>query len=109
MFTIDGKNKIKLTKGDTATMLVEVKDLEGKQYVIKPTDTITLTVRKTPNSDVAFRKEATEEHFIIINHSDTTNLDSGLYVYDLQLITKDGYVYTIIPFSYFEIASEVTF
>ena len=36
MFIIDQKNrKIKLTRGDTATMLVQIFDIEGKEYEIK--------------------------------------------------------------------------
>lgn len=45
-------------------------------------DTITLTVRKTANSDVAFTKTA-ENGVINIVPSDTKSLAAGTYVYDI--------------------------
>lgn len=46
MFNIDKKkfNKIMLTRGDSASILVEIYDLEDKKYDIKPTDTVALSV-----------------------------------------------------------------
>ena len=43
MFKIEPKtNNVVLTKGDTATMFVQIFDLDNKEYEILPTDTITL-------------------------------------------------------------------
>lgn len=107
MFVIDKDKKIILTKGDTATIHVAVQTLDGKPYDIKPTDVITMSVRKTPNSEIGFSKEATQEHFIIINPEDTEDLKSGLYCYDVQL-QSDGSVFTIVPMRFFELRDEVT-
>lgn len=109
MFIIDPKlQKVKLTRGDTATMLVQIYDLEEKLYEIQPGDIITFTLRKSSKSEVCLTKEATEDHYIIINSEDTINLSPGLYKYDLQLTTNEGFVYTIIQNNYFELLSEIT-
>ena len=107
MFVIQKDKKIILTKGDTATLHVKVIDLEGKEYKIKNDDVITMTIRRTPNSNVAIQKIASSKQYIILEPSDTKALSTGLYVYDVQLQTGDN-IYTIVPMSYFEIRSEVT-
>lgn len=109
MFVIDKNNKIKLTVGDTATMLIQIFDLDNKEYEIQEDDVITFTLKKTATSkDIALTKTATEDNYIIINSSDTSGLTTGLYVYDVQLKTKEGFVYTIIPTSFFQLTSEVS-
>ena len=60
MFLIEKNNRIRLTKGDTATMLVEAYDLDKKKYTFAPDDKIVLTVRKTVNAPISFQKEANE-------------------------------------------------
>ena len=108
MFVIDKNNKIKLTVGDTATMLIQIFDLENKEYEIQDTDDITLTLKKTADGEIVLEKKATNDNYIIINSSDTSNLKAGLYVYDVQLKTKDDFTYTIIPTSFFQLTSEVS-
>ena len=54
--------------------------------LIKENDIITLTVRKTAKSDVAF-KESAVGNIISIVPTDTNSLATGLYVYDVQLTT----------------------
>lgn len=108
MFVIDKNNKIKLTVCDTATMLIQIFDLENKEYEIQETDDITLTLKKTADGEIVLEKKATDDNYIIINSSDTSNLKAGLYVYDVQLKTKDNFTYTIIPTSFFQLTSEVS-
>lgn len=63
MFVIERNNKIKLTIGDTATMLVQIFDLDNKEYEIQEDDEITLTVKKTATSkDIALTKTADKDH-----------------------------------------------
>lgn len=108
MFVIEKNNKILLTKGDTATMLVEIYDLNNEKYEIQSTDVITMTVKKNGAATASLTKTATTDHFIIINPSDTTNLTPGLYVYDVQITTDNDAVYTIVPTSFFELLGEVS-
>ena len=60
MFKINNKtNKITLTKGDNAELTVKIIDSNGVQRGIYDDDVITLTVRKTADSEeVALSKTA---------------------------------------------------
>lgn len=109
MFIIEKNNRIRLTKGDTATMLVEAYDLDKKKYEFKYDDMILLTVRKTVGAPIAFQKAADETNHIIIDSADTAELTAGLYMYDVQVTTGEGFVYTIIPPTFFELTAEVTY
>lgn len=108
MFRINQKtHKILLTKGDNASFKVNIMEANGQIRQLFDDDVITLTVRKTANSDIAFTKTA-ENGIINIVPTDTKSLAAGIYVYDIQLTTFGGNIYTIIPISYFEIGEEVT-
>ena len=108
MFRINQKtHKISLTKGDNASFKVNIMEANGQIRQLFDDDVITLTVRKTANSDIAFTKTA-ENGVINIVPNDTKSLAAGTYVYDIQITTFGGNVYTIIPISYFEIGQEVT-
>ena len=108
MFRINQKtHKISLTKGDNASFKVNIIEANGQIRQLFDDDIITLTVRKTANSDIAFTKTA-ENGVINLVPTDTKSLAAGTYVYDIQLTTFGGNVYTIIPISYFEIGQEVT-
>ena len=45
---------------------------------------------------------------IHIRPEDTKELSFGKYLYDIQLTTADGDIYTVIPPTTFEILKEVT-
>ena len=108
MFRINQKtHKISLTKGDNASFKVNIMEANGQIRQLFDDDVITLTVRKTANSDVAFTKTA-ENGVINLVPTDTKSLAVGTYVYDIQLTTFGGNIYTVIPISYFEIQQEVT-
>lgn len=108
MFQINKKtNKILLTKGDNASFKVNIIEANGQIRQLFDDDTITLTVRKTADSDIAFTKTAVKGVIDIVP-TDTKSLTAGTYVYDIQLTTFGGNIYTIIPISYFEIEQEVT-
>ena len=107
MFVIDKNKKIILTKGDTASMFVEVKYLDNTPYNVKEDDTITLTVKKTPSSAPSIVKQAGEQ-YIVFKPEDTSDMSTGLYTYDIQLENADGDIYTIVPESFFQLTNEVS-
>ena len=109
MFKINNKtNKITLTKGDNAELTVKIIDSNGIQRGIYDDDVITLTVRKTADSEeVALSKTAIDGK-ITFTPQDTNSLSVGLYSYDIQLTTFGGKIYTVVPLSVFEISQEVT-
>lgn len=108
MFYIDSyTHMITLTKGDTAEIEVKVKDANGVDRPIYDDDMVFLTVRKTAESDVAFKKTAVQG-VIKIEPEDTKELESGKYVYDVELKAFTGNIYTIIPASTFLLEEEIT-
>lgn len=108
MFYIDKTtHKIILTKGDNAEIIVSIKDVNGEDREIYGDDVITLTVRKSVNSAIAVAKTA-EKGIISFTPDDTNHLPPGSYVYDVQLKTGAGKIYTIIPKSSFILEQEIT-
>lgn len=102
-------NKIMLTKGDSASLFVGVVDLLDEEYHVNEDDIISMTIRKdADDEDVILYLIASNDNYIIFNPDDTKNLKAGYYIYDIQLETSEGEVYTIIPESTFELMREVT-
>ena len=62
-------------------------------------------MRKNPNSDIALSKTAVKGVIDIVP-ADTKSLTTGNYVYDIQLTTFGGNIYTIVPISNFEIGED---
>lgn len=109
MFYIDKTtHKIIITKGDNAEIIVKVKDINGVERGIYADDVLTLTVRKNADAPIAaITKTAVDGVFSLVPE-DTKSLAVGSYVYDVQLNTFTGKVYTIIPKSSFIIKEEIT-
>ena len=101
---------IALTRGDTARLTVSiVNDDSGEPYEIQNDDTLTLSIKKTVKDENALVSKTIDgTDTFHIEPKDTSELSFGMYVYDVQLTTSDGDVYTVIPPSKFEILTEVT-
>lgn len=110
MFYILEDGTIKLTRGDTARIAVGITDDTGdEQYVIQDNDTLTMTVKKTVRDrDFAFQKVVTGDNKFHVLPSDTCGLSFGKYLYDVQLTTASGDVYTVVGPCTFELLQEVT-
>lgn len=110
MFRIETDGTIRLTRGDTARLAVEVTNEQtGEPYEIQGDDTVTLTVRRSESSaDVLVQKVLTGSGNFYIAPNDTKAMSYGKYKYDIQINTASGEVYTIIPPTIFEIMGEVT-
>lgn len=91
-----------LIRGDTGAFKFQRLDQSGAPIVTTP-DAIYFTVKKSYTnqeevfqkdlSDMSFSNEDNSWHFII-QPSDTSSLDYGSYVYDLE-VTENDYVQTI--------------
>lgn len=109
MLIVNGDNSIELTRGDTARLTVPITDDEGQTYTMQATDTLTMTVKSSVNdSEPSFQKIVTGDNTIHIEPADTAGLNFGKYIYDIELCTADGDVYTIIEKTTFKIREEVT-
>lgn len=99
--------KVTTTRGDT--LYVDV-SLDG--YEVNEGDTLTLTVKSSTETEVILIQkveEVTEQavEFKILP-TDTKDFKYGDYVYDVQLNTADGDVFTVIKPSVFRVTDEVT-
>lgn len=111
MLYVNTDGTIQLTRGDTARLSVDINnDVVGDKYEIQSEDLLFLTVRKrVSDSQYSFQKKVVGSNTFHILPSDTEELSFGKYVYDVQLTTKEGDVYTVIGPSTFEILKEVTY
>lgn len=110
MLYIESNNVIKLTRGDTAKLTVPIEnDLDNSSYVMDEQDTLTFTIKKSvKDNENLVQKVVTGSNNFHIKPEDTDSLPFGKYVYDVQLTTAGGDVYTVIEPTSFEILSEVT-
>lgn len=103
-------NIVYLTRGDSASLVVTIKDLDGNVYTLQTGDELMFTMKVNCETDEAvLSKDITADSTITILPSDTENLRYGDYVFDVQLTQAGGEVYTVIPPSILRIAKEVTF
>lgn len=109
MFMVSG-NDIQLTRGDTARLNVEITNtLNNNIYQLNEDDELILTVKKnTTRKESLIQKKSISGGFHFAPE-DTVELSYGKYVYDVQLTTHSGDVYTVIEPSIFEVMPEVTF
>lgn len=98
-----------LTKGDTAYFQVDILYDNDSPYIYRDGDKITLSVKKKVTDNMyAIQKVVNGGEVITINPEDTSNLSAGRYVYDVQLNTGLGEVFTVCPLNEFYIKEEVT-
>lgn len=110
MLTTNGTN-ITITRGDSAYINVVVTDSEGHDYVVGPNDVVRAQVRQdATSSNILFETIIPSDTMVWhIKPEDTEGANMGrTYVYDVQLETADGDVFTFIPLSNFTVSKEVT-
>lgn len=103
MFSIDENKNIYTIKGDTANFSMAI-----APYQVKEGDTLTFTVRKRYGSPVLITENADENGMFHISHEDYDNVAPGYYIYDIQLTTAEGEVFTVIGPAHYTVDIEVT-
>ncbi len=103
------RNRIMLTKGDSAKLKLKLYDAQNKLLTLKDGDTAVLTIKQNIDSDdVVLQLTVDDSQQFTFAPADTATLDCGKYCYDIQVTLNDGSVYTVIPPSLFVIAKGVT-
>lgn len=93
------KNRIKMTRGDTAIFKVSIDYLNtGDPYIPEEGDVIRFTLKKFLSDRTAlFVKDISIDSMLLrIDSEDTFGLSFGRYYYDIQLKKNDGKVDTFI-------------
>lgn len=104
MFNIED-GILSLTKGDTAYLSVKC---TVNQEEFTGDGTVVLSVKKNvEDENYTFQKEVAYGEAIVIDPQDTKKCEVGKYVYDIQLLTDKGEVFTIVQKNTFKILQEV--
>ena len=102
-------DNINLTRGDSADLIVTIRDAGGNVYEMQSGDILTFTVKVNCNTDDITIQKVRTNNIVTLLPSDTENLAYGSYWYDVQLTTSGDDIYTVIPPHRFNITPEVTF
>ena len=87
---------ISMIRGDTGTIDVNI-SANGVPYQILDTDKIVFSVKKYYDADAYAIQKTAESGKIKLLHTDTNELSTGNYVWDMQITTANGDVATIGP------------
>lgn len=111
------RNRISITRGDSAQITLTIRDrVTGQPFVPGPDDRLTFTVKrelsdeapvvvKTLDNGIVRREQ---ECILLLMPEDTARLPFGTYRYDVELVLASGYTDTVIPPSPFLVTGEVT-
>ena len=88
-------NIIKITKGDSAVFNVDIAFADGTPYILKTGDMLIMTVRRRIGSELLLQS-VSSTNTITLTHEMTSKLVPGYCVYDIELKTSSGEVYTVI-------------
>ena len=103
MFVIEKGNKIKMVQGDTGCIRLKINNYplsEGDEVIfglaLKP-----LPQAIKQSNDLLIRKTVTDFDeegcaHIFIEGEDTLDLEPGVYLYEIQVNTKDGRIDTVV-------------
>ena len=110
MLNIDENNNVTLTRGDSASISVALKNPDGSDYTLQSGDVLLFTVKyNCITEDIIIQKDISSDGIINLIPADTNNLLYDVYFYDVQLTRANGDVNTVIPPRDFIVAKEVTF
>lgn len=107
MFRIHNKN-IYLTRGDSAIIELKLKQ-DGVDYALHEGDVCVLTVKRSiASADILLQKNLADWSQFYIAPDDTAGWEYGEYIYDVQVTTAAGDVFTVVTPHKFIIKEEVT-
>ena len=107
MFLIDEQMNISITKGDTATTGVSVKDASGASYDFSGDQSMKFCVKEDyADAPVIEISIPLNTGVLSIAAANTSSLDAGDYFYDIHLVTAGGQVCTFIANKRFTILPE---
>ena len=103
MFIIDKDNGIRMIQGDTGSIRLTLDN-----YKLSSGDKVTFAMTSNSLKRLLIEKSITEFEsdgtaLIILNGKDTVDIAPGSYLYEIQVITKDGRIDTVIPMTKFKI------
>ena len=113
MIKIENTN-ISITRGDTAYIQFNLKDISGQKVVLTTMDVVRCQVRdENVDGDLIFEGEVLRDYANNtvtwhIRPEDTADLDIETYYWDGQVEFSNGDIFTFVDVSKFNILPEVT-
>ena len=103
--------KIYLTRGDTAYIELKLRaKRDGEELEFQEGDKIYFSVKEDVGAeDYLFQRVVNPGEVIVIEPSDTKQLDYGIYLYDIQVSTAMGEVFTVVEPTAFFLTEEITY
>ena len=103
MFIIDNDNSIRMIQGDSGSIRLTLDN-----YKLSSGDKVTFAMTSSSLKRLLIEKNITEFEsdgtaLIILNGKDTVDIAPGSYLYEIQVITKDGRIDTVMPMTRFKI------
>lgn len=109
MLIVGKDNSIELTRGDTARLTINVTDDYDMPYEVKEGDVLIFTVKTSVDAkDSVIEKEMKGTNLLHLKPEDTAGLEYTKYVYDIEVHTAEGDVFTVIEKTSFKLREEVT-
>lgn len=102
------RNRIQLVRGDTFRAKLTLKDKAGNIYIPSADDEVLFTVKRNALTNQILVQKRVENSEVVLEPSDTENLNFGSYVYDVQVVLANGNKDTVIQANIFELLPEVT-
>ena len=102
------RNKIQLVRGDTLRAKLTLQDKAGNLYIPTADDEIIFTVKRNAMTNQILIQKTVTDGEVVLNPSDTENLEFGAYVYDVQINIPNVGKDTVIKPNIFELLPEVT-
>lgn len=101
--------KIYLTRGDTAFLEISLLNESGEPYVPEVGDDIIFRLKQSPTSKVILIEKHIDPESMILEfeEDDTKNMKFATYKYEIELVTANGYHFTVIESTDFEIGVEL--
>lgn len=101
MITIKSNLDMSMFKGDTGNFILSIKK-DGVAYTISTGEKVYFSVKQSLNQETyTIQKEILSfndgKAQIVILPTDTDDLDSGTYYYDIEWIDKNNHVHTLMP------------
>ena len=101
---------IRMTRGDTAKIVLSLEDSEGNPYVPEPGDRIRFAMKRSyEDSDPVLIKEIPNDSLMLTIHPEDTK-DFGMrekFVYDIEITYANGDVDTFIDKAKLVLTEEV--
>lgn len=103
------KTTITLTRSDTFVAQITITSSDGSVYMPVEGDSVRFAMKRTfSDKETLLVKDIPIDTMLLtLNPEDTTNLDFGAYVYDIQLTKATGEVDTFITKAKINITEEV--